>query len=665
MLHRGDANGPAPVAVVLGVGLLLGAGCSDPEAIASQEETGEPDESSSSDEDPTDSDDSAPAIEFCEGPVEIRYDLEPGEIDAFPDDLLTEDASTATGLRIRRLHPSPPFARYPGLFDGLATLDGFGTTAPAFVRLRGSVDLATLPAPGTEADPGQSSLLLVDIDAPSPTFVEFEWRIEEELDDAITIFVDPLRPLRPGARYGLVLTRGIRDLQGDCIAPSATMRALLARDEVEPSVSRVGPRYDALLEQLRFAGVIDGPGDVSAAFVFTTQTTLDESTTIATSIKHAAAPPLEPGFCAPSGSCTRCDLTLTVADFRDDAGVIVPGEEPQRFHSVPVVAFVPAQGNGPFPTIVYAHGLDGDRTYAVALAADACSEGHAVVAIDAPKHGDHPDAPILNPALDLMGITGDPEDPFDALAARDNFRQATFDKLQLLRRIEAGMDVDESGQPDLAFERVHYFGVSLGAVTAPPFLAFAPEVRSATLVVGGVRLTDIVSDASELGALASIVTSGMSSAQRGRFMAMAQAALDRGEPEVFTKHVLVDRIEGFDTGRPQILAQMAVDDTIVPNSSTAYMLRALGMPIVGPAWIPMRNVDVEPTLPLRANLGPGRTGGLFQFKDVPAPGSTSELDPATHMNLQYDRLAHEQRMAFLRSAEEPTGAIIIDPFADR
>src|SRR5690606_18682559 len=148
-------------------------------------------------------------------------------------------------------------------------------------------------------------------------------------------------------------------------------------------------------------------------------------------------------------------LSLTMADFRDEAGVLVPGGEPQISHTVPVTAFLPAVEGGPFPTIVYAHGLDGDRNYAAGHVGETCSEGYALVAIDAPKHGDHPDATSLNPALYLMGITGDPENPFAALRARDNFRQATFDQLQLLRRIEVGMDIDGDGQADLAFDRLH------------------------------------------------------------------------------------------------------------------------------------------------------------------------------------------------------------------
>jgi pimeloyl-ACP methyl ester carboxylesterase len=643
--------------------LLLAFGCHDAavdEAAASTEETGEP---IGEDEEPAGSTADPPLV-FCEGPSRVRYAAHDGEIDAFPDDWLTQDATTATGVKVRRVHPQDALARFSGLFEGLASLDGFGTTAPAFLRVVGSLDPSTLPAPGTETDPASSSLLLIDLDAEDSTFVAFDWRIEAERDAGETLMVEPLSALRPGTRYGLALTRRARDLGGDCIAPSETMRALLSGTSTDPSLVRLGDRHAELIARLTAAEAIEGPGDLSAAIVFTTQTTLHESTTIATAIRQSSPPPLQMGTCSPHGACSRCEVTVTMADFRDEDGIVVHPPEPGSFYAVPVTAFLPSVGAPPHPTILYGHGLDGDRTYAASIAGAACEEGYAVVAIDAPKHGGHPDAPVIQPALDLMGITGDADDPFVALRARDNFRQATYDKLQLLRGIDAGLDVDGDGQPDFDGHRMHYVGVSLGAVMAPPLLAYAPQVRSATLIVGGVRLTSIISEPSELGAIVVLVTQGMQRAERARFLAMTQAALDRGDPEVFAGHVLQHRLEGFDSAEPQILIPMAVEDTIVPNSTTGHLARALGVPIAGEVWSLMREVAVEPQLPVQGNLAPGRTGALFQFAAVLAANGGPELEPATHINLQYDLLAQEQRMTFLRTAETSDGAIVLDPFVE-
>lgn len=611
----------------------------------------------------------AAPLAFCEGPVQLRYAPELGGIDAFPDDVLTEDAATATGLRIRNLEAGfpddEPLTGFPSLFSGVATLDGFGTTAPAFLRFTGPIDPQSLPPPGTETDPQSSTLLLVELDAEPPTVVELEWRLEEETatGEAVTLFVDPLRPLRPTTRYGLALLRGATDLGGECIAPSPTMRALLSGEATDPFLARAQAGVDDLLAGLDELGAAAGPEDVSAAVVFTTQSTVDESSAIAAAIRSANPPPPIPAeSCVLRGAYRICEATLTLADFTAD-GVVTDAPIPQGFYDVPITAYLPNTGGAePFPTIVYGHGLWGERHLASQWAQLACPNGYAVIAIDAPKHGDHPDAALINEAVDLLGVTGNSEDPFDPLQARDNFRQAAFDKLQLLRRIEAGFDIDGDGDADFDFDRLDYYGGSLGAVMAPSFLAFAPEIRSATLVVGGARLTDIVGNADEFAPIVVVVTPDLTWGERGRFLAITQAVLDRGDPEVFAQHVLGDRLPGFEGPGPQILLQMALGDTIVPNSSTSHLVRALQVPVVGPLPFPMRGVSVVPELPIAGNLAPGRTGGLFQFAQSSVVGSSTELEPATHYTVQSDPRSRSQQLDFLLTASDAAGSTIVDPF---
>ena len=118
----------AAVVLLLVAGSSLAVGCRDLESdddLADETDTTGPGPDAATQT----GDDSTGGVgspEFCEGKVFVRYDVQDGEIDAFPDDLLTEDAPTATGVRVRHLHPNGSFAGFPGLFEGLATLDGFG-----------------------------------------------------------------------------------------------------------------------------------------------------------------------------------------------------------------------------------------------------------------------------------------------------------------------------------------------------------------------------------------------------------------------------------------------------------------------------------------------------------------------------------------------------------
>lgn len=613
-----------------------------------------------------------PFVPFCEGDVAVRYAPELGGIDAFPDDVYTAQADTPTGLRVQALDAGfpadEPLAGFPSLWSGLATLDGFGTTAPAFLRFTGALDPSTLPAAGTETDPLASSLVLLDLDAEPPRLVPFEWRIEPETEDGqdVALFVAPLRPLRPRARHGLALLRGAADSEGDCIAPSPTMRALLA-GEIAPSddarLVRAQDDVQELVGRLVELGAVTAAGEVSAAVVFTTQSTVDESTAIASAIANANPPPIIPAeSCTLRGSYRTCELALTMADFTAE-GVVTDAPNPQGFYDMPVIAYLPIAGGAePFPTVIYGHGLWGDRRDAQTWASVVCSQGYAVVAIDAPKHGDHPDITGISAALALLGVTGDPQDPFWPLDARDNFRQATYDKLQLLRRIEAGLDVDADGTVDLDAARLHYYGVSLGAVMAAPFLSLAPQLHSATLVVGGANLTEIVGNAPEFAVLVAAVTPELGRGERSRFLAITQAVLDRGEPEVFARHVLSDRLPGFEGTIPQILLQMAFADTIVPNSSTGYLVRSLDVPVLGPLPFPIRDAAVLSELPVAGNLSPGHTGGLFEFEVSSIDGSATMVEPATHYTVQSDPRSRAQQLEFLVTSRESKGSTIVDPF---
>lgn len=611
----------------------------------------------------------APALSFCQGAFEVRYDPAGPGLHAFPDDLWTETADTRTGLRLRSpievLAPEDPIVGFPSVFAEMGSLDGFGVTAPAFVRVTGAVDPASLPSAGDETDPLGSSLLLVDLDAEPPAFLPFDLRVIEEngLDDGTTLMLAPLRPLRAGARHAVVMTRDVVDEQGECFAPSAAMQSLLAGDTDAAELVRLGDGYARVLEVLREAGTIAEADELSAAVVYTTATTIEQSIDIAAAIASSFPSPytLDEQGCYLTGYPFRtCEGTIRMVDFADDDGII-RGVAPVSTFELPFVVYLPTQGLGPFPTVVYGHGLTGDRLTAWYPAAYyLAQDGFAVVAIDAPKHGDHPDAAVTNSTFDLLGLSNDPFDPFDPFDARDNFRQAAFDKLQLVHRLLAGMDVTGDGNPDLDPQRLLYQGDSLGGVMGPQMLALSDAFESATLVVPGGNLTNIVDQASEFQPLVLLVTQSMSDDERLRMLAITQTAIDGGDPMTFAPWVIADRLPEFAGRTPHVLAQMALNDTVVPNSSTTYLVRALGIPIVGEPKFEMRDVAVELGFPVVGNLPGSRTGGLYQY-DVMARGN-GDVVPATHRELQVDPYALSQQWVFMNSGDAPEGARIMDPF---
>ena len=633
----------------------------EPEISAWAAETGDP-----ARVDDADSGEGSP-VALCEGVTALRYAPLVAAFDAFPDDLLAEAADTDSGQRLRPVAagtPDDPWLQFPSVRADLQTLTGFATTGSAYVRFTAPIDPTTLPTPGAETEPS-ASVVLVALDDPAD-FVEFDWRIldEEFNDDRPTLFIDPLRPLRSQTTYALAVTTRVHDAAGGCIAPSEPMADLLTDAVTDPVLTRTADDRAAALEVLAASGVIDGVGDLTALVTFTTREGLADTLAIAEAIAYANPPPItvdEGCLANPTVPYRQCDFSLRIADFTNASGVVEDAPNPRGFIDIPVQALFPPSGNGPFPVVVFGHGLWGDRTGAWYIATTLAPAGFAVVAIDAPKHGDHPDAAKINAAFDLLGLTDDITDPFLPFSARDNFRQATFDKLQLLRRIEAGMDVDGDGDVDIDASDVHYMGISLGSVMAAPLLALAPPIRSAALVVGGVRLTDIVTSDTFNG-LVGAVTPGMTDGARRRFLTVVQGMLEEGEPQLLAPHVLADRLPGFEGEPPQLLAQMVLDDAIVTNSGTAYLARARGLEVVGPEQWPIRGVPREGALPVAGNLGDRLTGGLFQYSHVLVDGTSATFEPATHENIQSDPGAIAQVLTFLSTAGDRVGASIVAPY---
>jgi hypothetical protein len=73
---------------------------------------------------------------------------------------------------------------------------------------------------------------------------------------------------------------------------------------------------------------------------------------------------------------------------------------------------------------------------------------------------------------------------------RDTRRQSAADLMQLIRVIEAGMDVDGDGVADIDASRIYYVGFSHGSTSAPPLLVVEPRIRAAVLTAPNALLTE-------------------------------------------------------------------------------------------------------------------------------------------------------------------------------
>lgn len=663
---------------VIAIG-LQSAACGDdvPAGDGSGSDTGAPASTGGSSEDDGDTavvdETGQPPPSQCEGPTELRYDPMAGGLDAFPDDFYTVVSDeTETGLRVdmrlgENVVLADSAAAFDRVFQGASTLDGFGTTAGLYVQFSDAIDPASLPASGEGSAGPDASVVLVDLDADPIVFVEVQWQLvaEDPGNTRTTLVLEPLVPLRPTTHYALAVTHAVTDASGGCILPSPTMAALLAGETAEPELSRVADAVGEAVTALISGGVVASADELVGVVTFTTQHTFSESAEIATQIQDAASPawtstaPCDDGD--PTTPFRRCDGAFDVADFTVD-GVVDPSLSPQGQYTLPAVVYLPKDATAPYPVLIYGHGLGGDRFQGGELAEFAAESGVAVIAIDAPRHGDHPHESGFQPVIDFFGLSLNLDDPLDALALRDNFRNGAYDKLHLLQMLKAGVDADDDGEVDLDPDRINYLGVSLGGLMGPELAAFAPELDMAIFIVPGARVSGIVAEGQQFQVIVDIFAGMATEGEVARFFPLLQAVIDRGDPGVYAPWIAGERLPGFDAARPQVLMQMVENDDTVPNVSNTYFARCLGVPHLGEVIVPIGVVDLQPDLPVSGNLDATHTGGVFQFDTViPDDGGPSET--ATHGNVARSSHAQLQLTHFLETFDADGVAEILDPYA--
>jgi hypothetical protein len=165
--------------------------------------------------------------------------------------------------------------------------------------------------------------------------------------------------------------------------------------------------------------------------------------------------------------------------------------------------------------MILAHGGTQHKDdFALRFASIAASHGIATLAINAVGHGS---GALSRLSVQLSGETtpvellsggrgfdqdgdgqiatreGDrPEAPYTMLWERDALRQTATDLLQLVRQVEAGVDVDGDGASDLDASRINLAGFSLGSNYAALAATVHPSVKAVMLNASGGALSELL-----------------------------------------------------------------------------------------------------------------------------------------------------------------------------
>jgi hypothetical protein len=352
--------------------------------------------------------------------------------------------------------------------------------------------------------------------------------------------------------------------------------------------------------------------------------------------------------------------------FHDGAGkVAINPAKPTA--KVWISFFVPktAAPEGGYPTVVFQHGMGGQRGDALAIADTYAKKGWLTVSIEPVLQGtrgasanargdkksdykrstskyDGPDGFIDR---NSEGANEAPNDLFGNLfrlaALRDQFRQSVVDHTTLLRLLSSSPTLDglEIGgaKPKIDGTRIAYSGDSLGGILGSLLAGIEPDHKAYILnVPGGALLTELASNSPNIYSLlngSAALNFGFLNAQMPPSHPMVnlmQHVIDGGDPiavaSTTTKPV---PLAGTTPKARNMLLLEALADELVSNQATEAMARGMGIPVLKPHGA------------LLANLTEVDGAGAH---DVPVMGSTSvlvQLYPAEHGGDLYDK--HGQR----------------------
>jgi hypothetical protein len=285
--------------------------------------------------------------------------------------------------------------------------------------------------------------------------------------------------------------------------------------------------------------------------------------------------------------------------------------------NVPVLVTVPNANSGRtkpaagWPVVIFQHGITGNRSQALPLAATLAAQGIVVVAIDLPLHGLPPSSPLAignSPFgavarertfdVDLVNNDGSPcaggapicpDGAVDAsgthfinlgslLTSRDNVRQGEVDLLSLAATIPQ-LNLDGAAGADTDGSRIGFAGLSLGGIVGAPFVALSDTVNVGFLSVPGGGIARLLDGSQTFGPRirAGLAAAGVQAGTPAydQFLLITQTVIDSGDPINY----------GSVTANNAILLHQVAGDTVVPNavpgaplSGTEPMIRVYGLP---------------------------------------------------------------------------------------
>lgn len=511
-------------------------------------------------------------------------------------------------------------------FDSINSLSGWSTSGLIFIPFTANIDPATID---------NNSIQVFDAATRVQQPMTFSIAVGDVGSQSLVLAV-PVKPLAPGHPFVVVINSTVRDASGNPVGSSYPELALKSttplvdangtsvfpflNDAQAGALEPVRAGYQAVWQAAE-SSTGQSRENIPFAFVFTTQKLFQTLTTIRARVQNETpVPTMIPGAQFVGAAQVTAFLNSTtsgqailaaqplfpavVAEIRFgtfpatqyEVNVDTPNASffqgtpdnptPQGTKDLQFMVCIPASppaGAGPKPAIIFQHGLTRSKEDMLAVAFAACSQGFAVIGIDAVDHGSQTIAG-LNPLPPPAGQSGTGFiNPANLRLTRDNFRQTVVDQYTLARMITSGAtDFDGNLVPDLAPNppvKPPYVGQSLGGIIGGVFVATEASIDTAVLNVAGGRLYKLLLNSPTVSAqlLPGLAANGLTpgTIAFNQFFWISQTVVDDADPFNYAPHVFGGDLKGNVT--TSVLMQEMIDDQVVPNSATTDLAIAMGI----------------------------------------------------------------------------------------
>ena len=473
--------------------------------------------------------------------VSVKIDRSSPDKGPFPSDRFTRlDFSQKTFLRVHL--PKPDCNARPSDcadIDVLNTLDGFNVQPRITVPFTGAIDVNTVNSEtvflinlgDTRSGDGFGQRVGINQVSWNPGTNTLVFESDEQLNEH--------------TRYVLVVTDGVRDAVGDPIGAPRWDRLdpddRDARRHVPPARHRIAALsvfttqsatadLDKIRDQIKRSEpapvefmVGQGPsGAVRAVFPLSEVAAIRFNRQVGTAPVFATSFLPTPALNVVPGSVAQIAFGKFRSPDYQTADKFIPATPtrtgrpvPQSTNDIHFELFLPAgpKPAGGWPVAIFGHGFT-DSMYGApwVVASVLASRGIATIAINVVGHGGgalgtlavlrtNGEAVVVpaggrgidqdgNGTIDSTeGVNAAP--PRTLIGSRDGLRQTVIDLMQLVRQIEAGVDVDGDGAADLNDSRIFYAGQSFGGIYGTILLGVESNIQAGVPNVAGGSVTEV------------------------------------------------------------------------------------------------------------------------------------------------------------------------------